>query len=390
MDVWRVLMKQRVTILVVTLLSLAGALWYALRTSPVYESVSQIEIQPAQTPNVGIEQLVTQGEQSATALATEAHILQSDSTLFQTAQSLHLIDSIRAAGAAARKKNHQPEPVPGAEISPQERRALVGLIRGGLTVRILQGTNLVEIRYRSGNPRQGAAIVNKLVDAYSDQDMRSKYERTMYVSSWLQTQLEDLKTQATDAQRQLADYQKEHNIVGTDPTSNLTIQTLQQVSASFDQAEAERIIKESRMRDFDSLSPNLVALMGDNPTLNALRGQLADLQTQRSQLSAKLGSKHPKMIDLQIQIDKVQAQIDSEVELARRQVRDEYQAALGVEQSLRKRLGAQEEEAYKLNEGVAQFAILSHQAELTRDLYDTLELRLEEATVTAGLSAANC
>jgi succinoglycan biosynthesis transport protein ExoP len=221
MEVWRVLMKQRVTILVVTLLSLGGALWYALRTPPVYDSVSRVEIEPAHTPNVGIEQIVEQGQvgEGATALQTEVRILQSDSILFATAQSLHLIDSLRAAGAAARKKNHQPEPAPGTEISPEERRALITLIRGGLTVSILQNTNLVEIHYRSGNPKQGAAIVNRLVETYADQDMRSKYERTMHVSSWLQTQLEDLKTQATDAQRQLADYQREHNIVGTDATS---------------------------------------------------------------------------------------------------------------------------------------------------------------------------
>jgi len=54
---------------------------------------------------------------------------------------------------------------------------------------------------------------------------------------------------------------------------------------------------------------------------------------------------------------------------------------------LRKRLGAQEEAAYKLNEGAAQYAILRNQAELTRDLYDTLQMRLKEATVMAGLSA---
>ena len=54
---------------------------------------------------------------------------------------------------------------------------------------------------------------------------------------------------------------------------------------------------------------------------------------------------------------------------------------------LRQRLNAQEEVVYKLNEGGAQYAILLNQAELTRELYDTLQMRLKEATVTAGLSA---
>lgn len=389
LEVWRVLLKQRFVILAVALFSVGAATWYALMTAPVYEAISRVEIQPPQSTNIDLQQIVSQGGAGfdTTALQTQVRILQSDSVLFNTAQSLNLIDSIRAE--ATRKKEKNAVTAPGSGISPMERRAMIDLVRHGLTVAVIQGTNLIEIRYRNTDPKLAAAIANRLMDTYSDEDMHSKYDRTMHVSSWLQTQLEDLKTQATDAQQQLADYQRQHNIVGTDANSNLTIQTLEQVSSSLDQAEADRIVKEARMRDFDSLGPNLVALMGDNPTLSALRSHLADLQTQRSQLSAKLGPKHPRMIDLQIEIDKVQAQIDSEVELARRQVRDEYNAALAVEQSLRKQLDAQEDQAYKLNEGAAQFAILSHQAELTRDLYDTVQLRLEEATVTAGLSAAN-
>ena len=135
------------------------------------------------------------------------------------------------------------------------------------------------------------------------------------------------------------------------------------------------------------MSPNLVAVMGDNPSLAALRSQLETLETQQGQLTARYGPRHPKIVDLQTQIKLVQQQIDSEVALARRQIRDEYNSALGAEQALRGRLGAQEEATYKLNEGAAQYAILRNQAELTRDLYDTLQIRLKEATVMGGLSA---
>jgi len=180
-----------------------------------------------------------------------------------------------------------------------------------------------------------------------------------------------------------------HNIVGTDENSNLTLQTLQHVSTSLDDAEADRIMKEARMREFDSLSPDMIALLGDNPALSTLHGQLSQLQLQRAELALKYGAKHPQMQDLDSQINKVQAQITNEVEIARRQVRDEYQSALALEDAMRKRLGAQEDATYRLNEDVAQYSILRHQAELTRNLYDTLQLRLKEASVTAGLSAAN-
>jgi len=56
---------------------------------------------------------------------------------------------------------------------------------------------------------------------------------------------------------------------------------------------------------------------------------------------------------------------------------------------LRKRLDSQKENAYQLNEGLAQYSILRHEAELNRDLYDALLMRLKEASVTAGLSATD-
>ena len=386
LEVWRLLSKQRFVILAVTILSVAGAAWHAFRTKPLYESVGRIEIQPQQTPNIGIQQVIEQSQAGAesNALQTQVRILQSDTVLFQTGQSLNLLDSVRAATAT--NKNEK-KPASLAEVTPSERRAVIGFIRSRLKVSVLNGTNIVEIHYQDGDPRNAAAVVNRIVETYSDDDLRSRYDRTTHVSDWLQRQLENLQSEAKDAQQQLADYQKAHNIVGTDENSNLTVQTLSQLSSSVDSAEADRIMKESRLRDFDSMSPDLVSLMGDNPSLAALRSQLETLESQQAQLSTRLGPKHPKIIELQTQINNVQAQIDSEVDLARKQVRDEYEGALNAEQSLRKRLGAQEDAAYKLNEGVAQYAILRNQAELTRDLYDTLQMRLKEATVMAGLSA---
>ena len=388
MDVWRVLMKQRITILVVTIVFVAIAVIYILRTPPVYESVARIEIKPNNPPNIGLQGLeaAANAEDPGTALHTEVEILESDSVLFQTAESLHLINRLRAS--LPNKKSTAVSP-PNAPITNRERSALIGFIRGGLRVTIIPNTDLVQISYLNQDPKLATAIVNQLVETYSDEDLRLKYDRTMHVSAWLQQRLQSLKQQAADAQVRLAEYQKAHNIVGTDENSNLTLQTLTQISSDLENAEADRIVKEARMREYNSLDPNLQTLMSDNPSLAALRAQLDQLDTQRAQLSSRYGANYPPMKDLQIQINKVQAQLNSQLHLARQQVNAEYSNALRVERDLRNRLAQQEEAAYRLNEGVAQYAILRHEAELNRELYDTLQMRLKEASVTAGLSAAD-
>jgi capsular exopolysaccharide synthesis family protein len=389
MDVWRVLMKRSFIILTVTLAFLAAAAIYSFRTKPIYESVSRIEIKPNAAPNVGLQSLIEEegrGGESATSLQTEILVLQSNSVMLQTAESLNLIDKVRAA---ERKEGSVGGQTSSGEMTPGERIAQIALIKRGLHVQIVPLTEMVDIRYRSDDPKLATDVVNKLVDTFIDEDLRSNFDRTMHVSIWLQKQLEGLKQAAGDAQRQLADYQREHNIVGTDETSNLTMQNLAQTSSDLEGAEADRIMKEARMREFQSQDPDMVALMGDDPQLGALRSQLAGLQTQRAQLASKFGEHHPRMQELNAQIDKVQGAIKKEVVLARRQVRDEYASSHQMEQMLQKRLEAQKEAAYRLNEDEAQYAILRHEAELNRDLYDALQMRLKEASVTAGLSATN-
>ncbi len=383
MDVWRVLTKQRFTILTVTIFSFAGAAWYAFRTPPTYETISRIEIEPNEFAGNDMAALFEEDE-GANSLQTQVRVLESDSVLFQTAQNLNLIRLVRS-----NKKGQANPTASSTEVTPRERRALVGLIRGGLSVAIVPDTRIVEIRYQYTDPKLATEIVNQLVETYSDEDLRTKYERTMHVSSWLQDRLEDLKKQASDTQQQLADYEKAHNIVGADENSNLTIQTLEDVSHDLNDAEADRIMKEARMREFNSMNADMVALLGDDPTVAALHTQLTQLQTQRAEMATKYGPKYPPMQQLDLQINKVETQITNEVTLARRQVQQEYESALGLETALRQRLGEQEDAAYRLNENVAQYSILRHQAELTRNLYDTLEMRLQEAGVTAGLSAAN-
>jgi succinoglycan biosynthesis transport protein ExoP len=389
MDVWRVLMKRSFIILAVTAVFFAAAAFYAFRTQPVFESVSRIEIKPNAAPNVGLQGLVDEeerGEENGAILQTEILVLQSNSVMLQTAQSLGLINIVRDA---EQKNGKTGQPPPTGEMTPGERLALIALIRGGLHVQIVPSTQMVDIRYRNTDPKLATNVVNKLVETYIDEDLQTKFDHTMHVSNWLQRQLDGLKQAAGDAQRQLADYQKQHNIVGTDETSNLTMQNLAQISGDLESAEADRIMKEARMREFESQDPDLVALMGDNNELTSLRSQLSSLETQRAQVGLEHGGHYPKMQELQAQIDKVQASINNEVALARRQVRDEYDGAVRLEDMLRKRLDAQKEDAYRLNEDEAQYAILRHEAELNRDLYDALQMRLKEASVTAGLSATN-
>ena len=119
MDVWRVLMKRSFIIMTVTAVFLAVAALYAFRTKPVYESVSRIEIKPNTTPNVGLSSLIEEegrGGESGSALQTEILVLQSNSVMLQTAESLDLIAKVRAG---ERKDGDASGSSTSAELTPE-------------------------------------------------------------------------------------------------------------------------------------------------------------------------------------------------------------------------------------------------------------------------------
>ena len=56
---------------------------------------------------------------------------------------------------------------------------------------------------------------------------------------------------------------------------------------------------------------------------------------------------------------------------------------------LRAKFEEQKQKAYDLNQGAAQYAILKHEVDATQELYQTLQLKLRQAGIVAGLASAN-
>src|SRR6185437_12447749 len=209
------------------------------------------------------------------------------------------------------------------------------------------------------------------------------------VSDWLSKQMDDLRQRATQAQDNLAVFQKKHNILGTDENNNITMEKLHELNEQLTAAEADRIVKEARYKLAATGNPELIGSIVPNTTLQVLRTQEADLKAQYAQLTTKFGDGYPKVREVKAQLDKLEHDIDSEVANVGKRIEDEYVAARRTEGMLRDKFNGQKQQAFLLGDSAAQFALLKHEAETSRDLYDTLQLKLKEAGITAGLDSTN-
>jgi capsular exopolysaccharide synthesis family protein len=384
LEIWRTLFKRKLVVfgvLAATML-LVGA--YTLHKTPLYEGVARIEIDPNRAPNLGLEDLIQEklsSSDSSSVLQTEVRILQSDAVATQVMNQVDWPDKKGYGRGTGQTMVSQ--------LSPILREKMIDRFRNNLKVQVVPNTQIVELRFRDPDPKLATNVTNAFVDAYIERNFKTRYQSTMQVSDWLSKQMDDLRTRAAEAQDKLAEFQKRNNILGADENDNIVTDKLRQLNQQLTDAEADRIVKEARHRLASSGNPELIASVVPSSTLQVLRTQQADLKQQFAQLTTKFGSGYPKVREMQGQLDRIDNEISDEVKTLGQRIDDEYLASEKTQDMLRSRFDAQKQQAFQLNESAAQYALLRHEVESSRELYDSLQVKLKEAGVTAGLSSTN-
>ncbi len=386
-DVRKILIKRKWLILAGIVVGLAFAAVYILTTIPQFEAISLLDINSGKQSNIGITDLVQeqQGgiEASIERTATEIAIMQSDTVSLDVINTLDLYHKEPFAQVFVR------HPYDG-KLSPGQRKDLLAIFKGSSKITTKPGTDLVEVRFRNQSSVVSAEIANMIVEKYIDRSLRVRYEGTTRISDWLAKQLDNLKNQVTQAQDDLASYQKQNNLIGVDPNGNgedITLDNLRIANQQLSEAQADRVVKEARYRMALSGNPELLLSVAPSATLSQLQQQEAALTVQQAQLQSKFGPQWPRVKEVDASLARVREDIASEIKNLQRRFQVEFDTAASTENLMRQRLDGAKQQTYQQNRTSAEYQILKHGADSASDLYDALQTRLKEAGITAGLNA---
>jgi len=364
---------------------LAGA--YLLVKAPQFEAGAQIEVRPAGSNSLGLDEMAAKVFSPAdanTQLQSAVQMLQSKTIALEVMRQLQMAQRSEFAG---RWTQHDTTPVDA--LPPEARDQLLGRFQRSLNVSVVPKTDIIAVRFKARNPELSAQVVNAIINSYTERKIRTSYDSTMQVTNRLSTQMDDLKNKASESQEKLAELQRTTGLIGVDETSNTVTDKLKQLDEQLTAAESDRVVKEARWRIATSGDPELLASSAPDPTLQLLRNQEAELRLQYAQISTKFGNGYPKLAEISNQVAQVDRAIDVQLTRLGERYKNDYLAAANSEKAMRVAFEEQKQKAYELNHGAAQYAILKHEVESTRDLYETLQPKLKEAGISAGLASAN-
>ena len=386
-ELWRMLRLRRWVIAGCIGASLLLTVAYVLIKDSRYEAAARIEISPAGTNSMGLDEVASR------MLNPSDPTIQLDSALTVLESSTVALAVIQQTKLAERKdfagRWTQPPGTDVATLTPEARDHLLRRFAKALKVEVVPKTDILTVQFRAKDPALAAAVVNATVSSYAERNFRSRYDSAAQVSNWLSAQMEDLKLKANQAQEKLAALQKKRGLIGVDETDNIVTDKLKDLNEELTAAESDRILKEARYRIAGSGNPELIASTIPEPTLQVLRSQQAQLRVDYAKLSTKYGDGYPKLAELGNQMAQVDSAIATELKNLSQRYKNEYLSAASAEKMLQAKFEEQKQKAYDLSEGAAQYAILKHEVETSQDLYQTLQLKLKQAGIVAGLASAN-
>ena len=403
-DLWHVLSFRRATIAWITIAIFATTLTVCLVRSPQYVAESDLEINPENASAVDLSTGPADVESEyAVTLATQANVLASDTLALQVIQQLSLEQAEKQRSHLFFSKRADDDSLP-LENSPVRRTRMLKQFHKHLSVHVLGGTRILQVRCLDRDPALAATIVNTLVNDYLEQYFQTRYTATRQASEWLSKQLADLKNDVEVSQQRLVDYQRQAGILGESETHNVVTAKLEELNKQLSGAEANRIVKQAVWQLAKTGDPELISSIagssfvqgvgtGGNAAqlglLPALRAQEAQLKADIAQTSARLGPAFPKLQQMNRQLSELQASIALEVGRIASRAQNDYVAAKNAEDMERALFEKQKQEANKLNDSAIQYGILKREVDSSRDLYEGLLGKLKQAGVLAGLRSSN-
>ena len=382
-EIFRILGRRKFLILASIIICTAAAALYTMRLPRKYEAICRIDIDlSAPKSSVSLDS----SDQTSTAtekkMATQLGIISSQSIAWDVIKKLRLDTKHGFMGKDVLSPKQDLDSLPDI--------AKIGLIhafQGGLAVEYERGTEIAQIRYRSTSQTLAALIANTIAESYIERNFQTKYNTTLKTSTWLNGQLQALRKQVADAEQAFADFQAKTGLLQTAEGRSTLLDSVNQLNTALSVAETQRIMAEIAFRESADSDPDQVMPAGSLPTLQSLRAQKATLEAQYASDSPKYGDAYPRMVQLKSQISQVQKAIDAQIDRGRNQLKIQYQAAAKNEDNLRAAVEAQKQQIFSMNENALHYSILQRQVVSSRDLYEDLTRKLQEAEITSGLSS---
>lgn len=268
------------------------------------------------------------------------------------------------------------------------RSWLAGGLLNRLQIAPLRDSNVVTVAYTSPDPNVAAAAANAFVAAYIDTTLELRVEPAKQYNSFFDDRTRHMREQLELAQKRLSEYQQKEGIVASD--ERLDVENLRLAELSSQLVVLQGVANESGSRHSQS-SANAERMQEvlNNPLLIGLNTELSRLQGRLDEISERLGSSHPQVIELRANVNQLRDRIAAET----RRVASSLAIDNTINQTrlsqLRAAVEEQRNKLLRLKVQRHESAVLMRDVENAQRAYDMVVSRATQSSVESQATQTN-
>ena len=394
---WRAIAKRKWAILAFAILvTIVVAIMVNMQT-PIYRSTATLLIEQNKAKIAPTEEVYANVGDSREHFQTQAEILKSRALAVRLVDKLDLTkhkefdprqEQPSWTEELKRKIGLGGEQPQWTEEALQ--KAAVDKLMGHMSVDPVRLSQLIRVNYESSDPQAAAEIANAIAESYIDADMEARDEMNMRASEWLGGRLAGLKKNLEESERELQAYRERARMIETKglAQSGATRQIEDQITR-LAAARNRRFAAEhaySQVRDPKGQLDILPVVMR-NPLVTRLKEAEAEAEKKVSDLSAKHGPEHPRMIQAQAELKQARENTRREVETVVASLKNEYDLARSAEQALEGGVSTAKGAVQSINRKEFELASLERAVATNRQIYELFLNRFRETRASRDMQA---
>ncbi len=354
-----------------------GYFYTQARKTPIYEASASLQFEKPETV-VTSQGVVDPSVRSDMDLNTYIHDINSNRLRSSVIQSFTPSERVILQRAAMKRLPPNSPPPP------------VGALLGSVDPEPVRSSYLITITVRHEDPEAAALIANRYVEKFMDYLFESVGGKNEEAVNYLKERSKQLQKDAEDAEKQLQDYMRLHNLVSLDKSIDIVSDRLKSVNAALTSARLELLnVEESaqQVAEFKKDGKNLleIAYISSHGSVPALKAQLSDAEQTQALLMERYLEKHPKVIDNADKIAITKSQLDRAVDLAIADLSTRLASARESVRVLEGEYTAQETQELSLRALSVDFNSLQSRATVAKNYYMEILDRLNQTTTFKNL-----
>jgi succinoglycan biosynthesis transport protein ExoP len=350
--------RQRPVLLLVVFACVALALIYILTSPKGYTATAELFLDSHKSQSLQQQSpMGTDVPVDSSMVDSQVEILKSESIALSVIKDLQLADDPEFTGPSGYPLDTIIRTVGSVFSSGDDTptangrlRTVLSRFQDNLTVKRLLQSYVIELSYQSRSPDRSAQIANAVAEAFIVDSLEAKYQSSRRAAGWLQDRLKELRAQASNAERAVADYKAKNNIVDSGGRL-LTEQQLAEVNSTLTIARTQRAEAEARLEritqilrndnaDTSALFNNLATVADTlrNEVITRLRQQYLDLAAREADWSNRYGQNHLAVVNLRNQMREIRKSITDELRRIAETYKSDVEIAKAREDSAQKAL----------------------------------------------------